>query len=97
MVKEARQRRQRAETNLREAFEGLLFEQNPQLGLRSFWKHAIQGAALDRLSPEVVWPIFLANYLSHDRGCRVDESRFAHDLATWPPIVRRIAEIRAGQ
>jgi hypothetical protein len=83
---------------LRAAFEELLFEDNPQLGLRSFWKHAIHGAALDSLRPESVWPMFLANYLSRENvNGRVDESRFAHDLATWAPIVRRVAEIRAGQ
>jgi hypothetical protein len=97
-VKGARQRRQRAETHLRGAFEELLFEQNPQLGLRSFWKHAIHAVALDSLTPEGVWPMFLANYLSReDANGRVDETRFAHDLATWPPIARRVAEIRAAQ
>jgi hypothetical protein len=98
MVKEARQRRQRAETNLRGVFEELLFEQNPELGLRSFWTHAIRGAAFESLTAESIWPMFLANYLSRDHAnSRVDEARVAHDLATWPPIVRRVAEIRAGK
>jgi hypothetical protein len=45
-----------------------------------------------------MWPMFLANYLNRDgTNGRVDEARVAHDLATWPPIVRRAAEIRAGK
>jgi hypothetical protein len=38
------------------------------------------------------WPLFLARYTV---GKSIDEERFAYDLATFPPIACRIAELRA--
>jgi hypothetical protein len=38
------------------------------------------------------WPLFLARYTV---GTSIDEERFANDLAAFPPIARRVAELRA--
>jgi hypothetical protein len=37
------------------------------------------------------WPLFLARYTV---GRSIDEERFAHDMATFPPIARRVAELK---
>jgi hypothetical protein len=38
------------------------------------------------------WPMFLARYTV---GKSIDEERFACDVATFPPVACRIAELRA--
>lgn len=57
--------------------------------LFSFTDHA--GIKLEDVPPEKVWDVFRDHYT---RSGAIDIHKFATDLATWGPIVRRVAEIK---
>lgn len=86
-------RMERAETRLLGLFESLVDDETPGAGLFDFAKHV--GMTLPtKGDADRVWAVFLAHYLSEmNANGRIDEDRVAHDLAAFPPIARRVAEI----
>ena len=57
--------------------------------LLSFTDHA--GINLEGVPPAKVWDVFRDHYT---RSGAIDIHKFATDLGTWGPIVRRVAEIK---
>jgi hypothetical protein len=62
-----------------------------ETGIIAFCEHIEMQLTTDDMGRSW-WPRFLAHYAGADG---VDEYRFANDLATFPPIVRRVAKIKA--
>jgi hypothetical protein len=79
-----------AEDRLRGLFDDLVHDAGDQ-GVIGFAKHiGLNLSAYDQGASW--WPSFLAHYTT---GRKVDEERVANDLASFPPVVKRVAEIRA--
>lgn len=75
--------------DLRQAFEDIIFSPLPDA--RSFFTTAGLAWMLDRTSSDRLWPTFRDHYTS---GGEVDVERIAADLAIWPPIASRVAQIQ---
>lgn len=82
-----------AEAGLKEAMAGILA--SPRHDVLSFLDVAGLSGLLDRVPPERFWPEFRRHYTATDGS--IDERRFAQDLAIWPPMASRVAELRAGR
>jgi hypothetical protein len=73
-------------------FEGLIEEPGDD-GIIGFAKHiGIQLSTYDK--GDSWWPIFLAHYTT---GKELDEARVGRDLESFPPIARRVAELKAKE
>ena len=79
-----------AEDRLLGLFEDLISD-GEDTGIIAFCRHIGMHLTTDDMGRSW-WPRFLAHYTGI-KG--VDEHRVASDLATFPPIVRRLAELRA--
>jgi hypothetical protein len=79
-----------AEDRLLGLFEDLISD-GDDAGIIAFCRHIGMNLTADDLGRSW-WPRFLAHYTGING---VDEHRVANDLATFPPIVRRLAELRA--
>lgn len=73
---------------LRNAFDDLVLD-NSETGIVPFFRH-IGVRTPDRA--DMWWPAFMEHYRQRRK---IDIDRFCRDLATFPPIVARVAEIRA--
>jgi hypothetical protein len=84
--------RREAQGRLESLFTDLVSDPGPE-GINAFCRHArIELSTEGKDAADRWWPTFLANYLTG--AGTVDEERVASDLATFPPIAARIAELR---
>jgi hypothetical protein len=79
-----------AEDRLLGLFDDLISEEGDR-GIIGFCKHIGMHLTTDDMGLSW-WPRFLAHYTGING---VIEDRVANDLATFPPIVQRVAELRA--
>lgn len=77
-----------AHAALRDAFDDLVLDRS-ETGLIPFCNHA--GINVPA-SADLMWPSFMGHYRQRRK---IDIDRFCRDLASFPPIVARVAEIRA--
>lgn len=77
---------------LSEALADILASRNDEA--RSFFETAGIGWMLDKVPPEHFRGAFRDHYTTEGR---IDRDRFTADLAIWPPIASRVAQIQQGR
>jgi hypothetical protein len=90
LMKRPQSARAAAEDRLLGLFQDLIAEPG-ETGIIGFAEHIGMRLSTND-SGRSWWPMFLARYTA---GRRIDEEHVARDLATFPPIARRIAELKA--
>jgi hypothetical protein len=90
LMKRPQSARAAAEDRLLGWFESLV-EEPGDTGIIGFAKHIDLHLATND-EGRSWWPCFLARYTM---GKQIDEERAARDFATFPPIARRVAELKA--